>query len=275
MPGRPPKTDWIVRARRAKALLGGLNAGEREAALVDLAAGADINTVRRSVRALDLLDRWAESKGAFARLEKVPQSILEVFSQWSSFDESGAWNAFRQWEQTKSTVEVLLQKMRAARSDRGLRAAKSIENDYRDLLQPHIRSIISEVLGPKAGIGEPEKNFRSVGEPSVDYRCLIVDKSVSSPPTAVAILIVGPYRSHSMYERRRLNWLEKAFTLAWLYENVILVLPDAREFEGYLSSVKILAGKAQEVMKGRAPGVAVAIAPAAAKIPFDAPSSSE
>jgi hypothetical protein len=50
-------------------------------------------------------------------------------------------------------------------------------------------------------------------------------------------MIVGPYTNKKMYFNRCSDWIATAHALAWLYDVVVLVLPDRDSSEIYRSRV--------------------------------------
>lgn len=274
MAGRPPNFEWISRARQARALLQGVSKGDKEAKLQEAAGEENINTVRRSIRALEFLERWIrEGKASAKRLEAVPQSILEVLSQWATFDQDGAWDAFLEWETKRLPSEALADRMREKKSEKGVKAAKAVGNAYRKKFAPYVQDLISAALGPQP-IATAESKVRRRGEPAIDFRCILVHPGSTDPAPAAAIVIVGPYGNVSTYKRLRYDWLQKAFCLAWIYEHVILVLPDEAICAVYAEWVNEFSRKARAASPGRVPHVHVAVSPTVPSKPSGDPSSS-
>jgi hypothetical protein len=61
-----------------------------------------------------------------------------------------------------------------------------------------------------------------------------------------AVLVVGPYNNNKAYANRCSDWVTRAFGLAWLYDRVVLALPDEAALEEYRKRESQMAAKARE-----------------------------
>jgi hypothetical protein len=243
MAGRPPKFGWIAEARLARTALALAKEGERETNLRTLAGEADVNTLRRAIRAVDLLDKWTDLHAeASQNLASAPQTVLEVFSTWASLDEAAAWKAYEAWERKPTPVLALAKKLRKFRSRKGVRGSRGLEKDLRKRTAPHVKRFAREVLGDGLVIGSVEENARFLDEPMMDFRLRATCSDGKA--RSIAIVIVGPYRNPAMYGRRRIEWIQKAFALAWVHDHVILVLEDKEHVDDYRDWTRRFAAEA-------------------------------
>ncbi len=233
MAGRPPKTAWIAEARRARTALALAKEGERETDLQALSGEADVNTVRRAIRAVELLDQWSDLHAGDCRnLASAPQSVLEIFATWASLDEKAAWKAYEAWEKKRTPVHALATKLRKFRSREGVRGSRGLEKDLRTKTAPHVARFVREVLGDGLVIDNVDANARFLGEPMMDF-CVRASRPDDRKVRSIAIVIVGPYRNPAMYGRRRIDWIQRAFALAWVHDHVILVLEHDEHVDEY------------------------------------------
>ncbi|TQF32972.1 hypothetical protein UNPA324_27985 [Bradyrhizobium sp. UNPA324] len=239
----------------------GVREGEREAALQDVAGSEHINTLRRSLRALDLIEEWTQHKAPFERFAAVPQSIMEVLARWAAFDDEGAWDAFLSWENARTPVELLTEKMQEARSNRGVTAGRLIEVRYRNSLEPYVNELLSQALNSDVLVTAVEKNAKEIGEPPVDFRFLFAPSGQDEGVRVAAMFIVGPYRSPTLYAKNAFGWLQKAFALAWIYDEVILVMPEQGPFSKYKKWVEDFRRKSENRSAARLPRVSVVLSP--------------
>jgi hypothetical protein len=63
-------------------------------------------------------------------------------------------------------------------------------------------------------------------------------------------IVVGPYNNNKLYANRCSDWLTKAFGLAWLYDRVVLALPDKAAFDDYRRRASHMTRTAQERLEG-------------------------
>ncbi|QOZ51571.1 hypothetical protein [Bradyrhizobium sp. CCBAU 53338] len=258
MAGRPQKTAWITEARRFRSALEAAGEGKREASLEELAGDdADVNTLRRAIRAVDLLDRWSQDHAeASEKLIATPQTALEVFAAWASLDEKAAWQAYEKWEQERTPINDLAQELRTFRSGRGARGGRGREKDLREQIAPHLSSFLRKLLGRNLAF-ECVRNVALMEESMMDF---VASASMpeDSQSLSIAIVVVGPYRNPNMYRKRKIEWIQRAFSLAWIHDHVILVLEDAEEVAGYEIWVRKFSA---EIRAGLRPSVLVAAAP--------------
>lgn len=236
-------SDWKKRAREARRKLGQAKHGEREVVLKGVAGDNDPNTVRRAIFALGYLDDLKRSNSsAWQGLQSASLSQVELLARWHAFDETGATKAAREVGQGHYTVAQLRKAMNAARVEV---AAKSETLPYSERVKGEARVAIQEMLG--GSISAPEVNFReSADDPPLDFRYTRMYGKPPSFETVVAI-IVGPYQDRKLYRKRRHDWLYHALGLAWFYDHVVVILPEAEALGSYRSWIEDAKKRAERI----------------------------
>ncbi len=229
---RPVSHDWKIRAQEAREALQDVPEGQRELKLRELAGDRDLNTLRRTLAAFNLLQRWTvEQPAAAAILQSASQSIVEVITRWASFDPKGALDATDRWLQKKTPIDQLTMAMQEARASKGALPGKAIGLEYRKSAMETIEGLVAQKIAGR--LTRPEINYKSGDDPTVDFRFLAIDPKGDLKGRSIACIIVGPYRNPGLYKKRRLDWLSRAFTLAWVHDVVIMVLPDEEHGRSY------------------------------------------
>lgn len=223
--------DWKQRARQAQVNLKSARHGDREAALQDAAGDLDVNTVRRWVAAVSFLDRLEISAPDVRKsLETASFSEVEVLARWSLFDGEGALVAAQRVARGVYSARTLTAAMHKARREKGSAArSESYEAEYRASIQSAAGRVISDLLGGDLSV--PEVLYKDSGDPPVDFRYVRI--VADERPRTVAAIIVGPYRIANMYAKRRFEWLFRACALAWAYDDVVVLLPEAEVVDTY------------------------------------------
>lgn len=237
--------DWKARAARARTLLSASKYGDRESVLLREFAGLDVNTVRRSIFALEFLEKLAETSPKIARaLQSAPLSAIEVLARWNVFDVKGATIAAEELVRGAHTVRSLSAEMKIARAKVSAgQTGESFEAAYRSKIQRAAYRAVSHLFAENVSI--PDIQFKDSIDPPIDFRYYRTFDDGRSPKTIVA-LIVGPYQNKKLYHRRRFDWCFRALGLAWLYDDVVLLLPqldDVASYRDWLASVRFRAGR--------------------------------
>jgi hypothetical protein len=257
---RPFSHDWKTRAQAAREALRDVPEGKRELKLRELAGARDLNTLRRALTAFNFLQRWiVEQPAAGGVLQEAPQAIVEVIARWAAFDVKGALDSTRRWQADKIPIDQLTGEMQAARAGKGVAPGKAIGLEYRKSAMRIVEDLVARRVSGL--LTRPEINYKSGDDPNVDYRFLAVDPKGDLRARSVACIIVGPYRNPGLYKKRRLDWLSRAFTLAWVHDVVVMVLPDDEQGESYERWIKDFTRRATELRgkdaHARAPEVLV------------------
>jgi hypothetical protein len=224
--------QWAEKARQARIALTGVRKGEREAALRGLAGKRDANTLRRWIAALQFVDEIAgKSKALGAVLVQAPVSVVELFGRWHGFDPEGAGKEMRAWCKQGGSVRLIGERMLDARKRFKVHPSRSLEKSHRLRMKESVKHIVGAMVG--GDLTEPSLNFKDSDLPPVDYLFHSVNPS-DLVTIRIAAIIVGPFSNPDMYRRRRHDALMKAFAFAWVYERVILLLPNGEELAEYL-----------------------------------------
>ncbi|RXH24203.1 hypothetical protein XH99_29520 [Bradyrhizobium nanningense] len=233
--------DWKMQASKARLLLSSSRYGDRENALAKVAAGKDVNTLRRAIFALNFLEGFVESHPNWApTLNRAPLSVVEIFARWYSFDVEGTIRAMKEFAGGKHTVRSLTAAMSEAREQMiGEKRSESLEASYRSRIERVAQRAVSRLFAePISTSGVRVKN---ANDPPVDFHYYRMVED-GRPPKTVVALIVGPYQNRKLYRKRRFDWCFRALALAWIYDDVVLILPDAREVQTYrdwIASVRL------------------------------------
>lgn len=224
--------DWKKRAREARNKLKLAKHGEREAVLRQLSGDKDPNTLRRAIFSLSYLDELKRvSPSRWEVISKCPLSLVESLARWNMFDPSGALNAAQDVVDGRYKVADLRKAVIKARTEA---AAKAESLPYRERIRSEARLAVQELLG--GDISGPEVGYKNSDDPPLDFRFI---RSFDKPTKleTVAVMIVGPYQNAQLYRKRKYDWLYRAFGLAWLYDHVVIMLPDPNELESYRASI--------------------------------------
>lgn len=227
----PPPDDWKTKARQARNVFEQAPQGEREATLRGLTGDADVNTLRRAVFAVTYLDglkhKHPDENGI---LSEAPLSIVEILARWNVFDAEAALDAARRWGTARQSVRALSEEMQRSRKERGAPpSARSLEFEYRRRMIEPAEALVAKLVG--GTLTRPSIKHRGPDGETVDYHFLsVTNQQVVS---TVAVLIVGPYRNSGLYRKARQQWMWRAFGAAWIYDHVVLLLPDNSEIEAY------------------------------------------
>lgn len=236
--------DWKTRAARARDEVNSARHGEKDVALLRWAQGKDINTLRRAIFALNYLDALAETAPRLRKdLDDAPLSQIELLARWHGFDPKGAMTAAREAAKGAYSVATLSKALSNARSKAGVEADP---RSYRENVGSQALSAIQRTLGGSISLDVT----KGPDDPPVDFRYL---RKAGNPPRfeTIAGVIVGPYSERKVYHKRRLDWLYKAFGLAWFYHHVALLLPDEEQIGSYSDWARDATGRAKGLGKAQ------------------------
>jgi hypothetical protein len=243
--------QWVRKAKQARIALAGVREGEREAKLRVLAGKRDANTLRRWMAALQFVDQIAgNSKRLAALLAQAPVSVVELFGRWYGFDPEGASEEMRVWSEQGGSVRLIGERMSEARKKFKVHPSRSLEISYRYRMKDSVKHIVGAMVG--GGLTEPSLNFKDSDLPPVDYLFHSVNPS-DLVTTRIAAIVVGPFSNPDMYRRRRHDALMKAFAFAWVYERVVLLLPDGEELANYRDWIDRFCRRAAGRKRGGSP----------------------
>jgi hypothetical protein len=221
------RRDWRSVARDALQRLEGVAHGERERemqlAARQLSEHEDTTALRRSILAHGFLTGLEKSDPQMAGyLAEAPLSIAEVFARWDSFDHAGAREAARAWWEGRETVRSLTEQMRKRRP-KGFygKTGGTYEREYAVAAEPAVTKAVHAVVGATVSIAE--KGGKAAGGLSVDF----VFVTQEDEARRIAVLIVGPYSVAKNFVTKATDWVTRAYGLAWLYDVVVLAVPNA------------------------------------------------
>jgi hypothetical protein len=226
--------DWKKTAALAKAKLLTARHGAKEAALKEAGGAVDVNTVRRAVSALDFLEELKDSRPeSYGILKDSSFAVVETLSRWWPFDPDAAAAAVQRWKEGSLTTRGLDEAMRKSRPPLVDSAeGESLPRTFRDYAEPFVRRAIEEAVGCAVS---PIKDKGPRHLP-VDFRY-----QIDGERRAVAIL-VGPYQNHTIYRKRKHDWMLRALGLAYFSDLVFIVVPDRSVAEDYAEWIE-LAGR--------------------------------
>jgi hypothetical protein len=222
--------EWRERARLAIQALAKAKHGQREAILCEIAGGVNLNTVRREIKVLaffDLLER--ATPDVAVRLQDASFNSMEVLARWHDFDSHGAVGAARKLASGEYSLSSLVSAMREAKR----RLQVPFPEDLRTRIRPYVKRRIQQLFGEPFDVTElplPHPN-----RPPIDFLF-----TARSPRNAenVAALVVGPYANAETYSKRRHDELLRAMGMAWIFDNVVVLLPAAGELFDYQEALK-------------------------------------
>ena len=248
------RRDWKEDARVAIGELQHVGHGEREREMQAIArrlgGHKDASGLRRAIFAYEFLSRLCtESPDVYEILLRAPLTIVEVIARWHAFDPFKALSVARDWGKGIGTVRSIAADMQTARSPgfmgktggvfakAYLTAAEPVVVDaVRGLTVAQLPSLEREIKDSTSGhvIDFLFSSFSETGEKQED----------------LAVLVVGPYNNKKAYANRCSSWVTRAFGLAWLYDTVVLALPEKAALEEYRQRASKVTAKARERSNG-------------------------
>jgi hypothetical protein len=220
--------DWKKAAAEARRRLGEAKHGGREAALREADTAVDVNTVRRAVLALDFLDELRKSDPMRGDLvAKASLSVVEIFSRWWEIDPAKAAVELDRWAAGDVTTRRLAASLKDSREEAA--AVQPQFDGFHAFAEPTIRLRIAEEFG-----SEPKRleEKRPPHQPPVDFRYVVKDRFTGRERVAAAI-VVGPYQNHTIYRKRKHDWMLKALGLACFYDLVLVIVSESDVCDDY------------------------------------------
>ncbi len=192
----------------------------------------DTTALRRTIFAYEFLQSLEKAQSpAFWHLEEAPLSVVEVIARWYAFDRKGALEAAAKWSRGIGTVRSITAEMHEHRPTGFLgKSGPAFERAYLQAAEPAVTAAVMEIAGTDVTLSE--KRSKAVGGHVVDF--LFTPKETAGDARSVAVLIVGPYSNKKNYIARCADWLTRAYGLAWLYDTLILAVPEAGAVGEYL-----------------------------------------
>ena len=242
--------NWKDKARAAIAELQRVGHGVRETEMQAIArsnGNRDTSALRRAIFAYQFLDRLrAENSSVHEVLMRAPLTVVEIIGRWYAFDPFKALSVANEWGRGKGTVRTIAKDMQTARNlgfkgKTGGAYAKS----FLAAAEPVVVEVIGELVKDTALL-PPAKLVRdSASGQSIDF-LFTSTPTKGQDPVNLAALVVGPYTNRKLYAHRCSDWITKAWGLAWIYDVVVLALPEKDALEEYRRRSGLIGGKANE-----------------------------
>jgi len=233
------RRNWRDEARRAIERLRDCPYGERERRLRSFAAelkyeNGDPSSLRRAIGAAEFMDRLrVEQPISHARLDGVPLSTAELMGRLYAFNPSEFPNVAKDWQEGRVTVTSMRALLKSELpSGYAGKTGRARQQSFKDASAAAIKRVVvdmnvGEILSIKARAEQ-----KAAATAKVDYIFELRSNRT------LAALTVGPYRNDLAYRDRAEEWALRAFGLAWVYDIVLLVLPDAEVAKTYLRKVE-------------------------------------
>jgi hypothetical protein len=236
------RRNWKDDARTAVAELQLVAHGERESEMLAIAkrnGHIDTTALRRAIFAYEFLQRLCVEKPAvYEILLLAPLTIVEVIARWHAFDPSTALSVAKDWGRGIGTVRTIAADMQKVRPLKGRPGnAKAYLTAAEPVVVDAVRSLTdAELSSPKMLVKD------SASGQLIDFLLSETNKKKEQ----FAVLVVGPYTNEKLYANRCSDWITKAFGLAWVYDRVVLALPEKDYLDQYRKRCRLVENKAQD-----------------------------
>ena len=252
---------WREEAQTAIDALSKSKYGEREVDLRTLAAGmgfenGDPSSLRRAIGAHQFLERLRhEHPLSYAQLEGVTLSIAELIARWYSANPEQALKAAEDWHHGRATVQTIRDAMKLSLPrGHGDKIGIAKQRAFKDSAVQQIKEAVMQL-----GIGKIESIADQAWDKGTGIKIDFLFEIAAKRPKTVAVLVVGPYKNTAMYRDRRDEWVLRAFGTAWLFDHVVIAIPDQNFSTNYAARVRelSLSVKKRSVPGARLPKVDV------------------
>jgi hypothetical protein len=234
--------DWKDNARTAIEQLQLVAHGEREREMLAIAkrnGHIDTTALRRAIFAYEFLQRLClENPAVYEILLRAPLSIVEVLARWHQFNPRRALSVARDWGRGIGTVRTIAADMQKVRP---LKGRPGNAKAYLAAAEP---VVVDAVRGlTDAQLSSPKMLVKDTASGQlIDFLLSETDKKKKQ----FAVLVVGPYTNEKLYANRCSDWITKAFGLAWIYDRVVLALPEADYLKQYRERCRLVENKVSE-----------------------------
>jgi hypothetical protein len=243
------RRNWRDEARTAITELRGVSHGAREAEMRmiarQLSGHTDTSALRRAIAAHEFLEHLRFSRPtSYAHLENASLSIVEIIARWFSFDQDGALQAAEGWANGIGNVRTITKAMIVARpagyaGKSGVALGRAYVVDAKPIVMKAVDNLAKGAI--LSGISARDE---ATGQ-TIDF---IFDLPNSGG--RLAVVVVGPYSNKKLYLSRSGDWVTRAFGLAWLFDRVVLALPDSESLPEYQKRISAI-GRQLEEQNGR------------------------
>jgi hypothetical protein len=239
--------DWHEYGREAARKLAETPYGEREWALNQYARSLgpkapNIHTLRRAVSALTALERLKSLDDSFPQhelLETAPLAVVEIAARWVREDMPTARERLAEWARDSRSVDWLTQKFKDRKKPASDKRGRTMKEGYRTAARIAVlEAVESYFLRVGVATSRHDLNVVLPYEPE-EHRVLDADLTtyrLENPRERIGVVIVGPYQNPRFYEDRVRDWVARAFALAWIYDQIFLVLPPGAPVDLYKAS---------------------------------------
>lgn len=225
-PGGLVMKNWKTLASAAREVRRNTKYGERERSISRLAQDKDINTIRRTIAVFEFLDSLTASSPQLAQaLDTVPFSLLQILARWAEMDPKSAMKTAHKVLAGEYSVRSLRSALEAAR-----RANEGPVRNKRLVPSKLFLDAIGELLDGRV-TSKPRHPPAILGRRPIDMELRL--ERAGASPRRVAVLTVGPFTDPRLYAKRRHETLLRALGVAWLFDDVVLALPEPIAAEPY------------------------------------------
>lgn len=236
-----------MEARRAISQLQGVPHGARETEMQAIAhqqsGHKDTSALRRAIAAYEFLERLkAANSAAYRHLNNAPLSIVEAVARWFSFDPDGALAAAEDWAGGVGNVRTINRAAKDARpSGYAGKTGIALERAYAGAAKPYVTSAVRDLTESEVKLIANDVRNDPMGQ-TLDY----VFETTRDPAERVAVMVIGPYNNPKLYLSRGGDWVARAFGLAWLFDRIVLALPEARALADYTKRITAVKRESEE-----------------------------
>jgi hypothetical protein len=242
------RRNWRNEARTAIGQLRGVSHGSRESEMQAIArhlsGHTDTSALRRAIAAHEFLENLRQtSPDSYAHLSNASLSIVEVIARWFSFDPPAALAAAKDWANGIGNVRSIAKAMQDSRppgyaGKSGIALGRAYVSDA----EPVVIEAVGKLLNRKVIVSQRSVREEAMGQ-TLDFTFEVTE---NVQKIRIAVIVVGPYSSEKLYLSRGGDWITKAFGLAWLYDRIVLALPDAKALPDYRRRIDAVNRELQE-----------------------------
>jgi hypothetical protein len=239
---------WRDEAQTAIDALKKSKYGEREVDLRIMAAGmgfenGDPSSLRRAIGAHQFLERLRlEHPLSYAQLEGVTLSIAELIARWYSANPEQALKAAEDWHHGRATVQTIRDAMKISLPrGHGDKVGIAKQRAFKDSALQQIKEAVMQL-----GTGKIESIADQAWDKETGVKIDFLFEFAGERSETVAVLVVGPYKNTAMYRDRRDEWILRAFGTAWLFDRIVIAIPDQNFSAKYAARVRQLSQSIKE-----------------------------
>lgn len=236
------RSKWRDEARRAIADLKGVAHGAREAEMQAIAKHLsghnDTSALRRAIAAHEFLDHLeAVHPVAYSHLANAPLSIVEVIARWFAFDTQGALSTAKDWADGIGNVRTINKAMLAARpAGYAGKSGSAMSRAYVSAAKPFVIEALQGSTQGDLRLVDASYRHEATGQ-TLDF---IFEVGGDHALKRIAVVVVGPYSNRKLYAARSGDWVTRGFGLAWVFDRIVLAVPDAQALPDYSRRIGLI-----------------------------------